>query len=373
MSRWLSLLTLGAVILGEFHAAAAQTAVQLDVEASYTDNLFQNYTRRSDRVTLAYFDLNYVPRPRLNLYYSGNASVFANYQDLFSHNHQIGSDYTWSSPGGNQVAAGAAAGLRLDRLAYQYQDYVQGNAYLTAKVYLRPRCVSRAGYQVRYRGYGKVKGYSFAEQVAFAQLSQTLQTRTTLQVQGEMGMKTYVRTAAEGSESFGAIRGSGEDNLVQMVARFKVAQSLRERMGLQLEYLLRKNLTGRNRYVRVETYNSDDELFDDRYSYAGDEFRVTLKHLAWGLQAEMTGQYAQRRYEKRPALDLNGFLIGPAVMRQDTRKGLTVNAERKFRLSGAVIQEVRLQVEWLYTDVNSNDPYYQAVTQVYSTGLQIGF
>ena len=60
-------------------------------------------------------------------------------------------------------------------------------------------------------------------------------------------------------------------------------------------------------------------------------------------------------------------------MRRDTRKGLTANAERRFRLSGKAIQEVRLQVEWLYTDVNSNDPYYQTVTQVYSTGLQIGF
>ena len=43
-------------------------------------------------------------------------------------------------------------------------------------------------------------------------------------------------------------------------------------------------------------------------------------------------------------------------MRRDTRKGLTANAERRFRLSGKAIQEVRLQVEWLYTEVNSNDP-----------------
>ena len=60
-------------------------------------------------------------------------------------------------------------------------------------------------------------------------------------------------------------------------------------------------------------------------------------------------------------------------MRQDTRRGLSVSAERKFRVSGEGIKEVGLQLEWLYTDVDSNDPYYQTATKVYSIGLQFGF
>ncbi|MEW6749399.1 MAG: hypothetical protein AB1505_00285 [Candidatus Latescibacterota bacterium] len=355
------MLVLAAVLPGPAAVATAQVLVQLNAYASYTDNLFQNYTRRPDWVTLAYVDLGYRHATGLDLYYSGHASLFAEYRELFSHGHQLGVDYTWSGLEGSQVYAGARGQVRLDRSAYRYRDYLQGNAYLQAKVYLRPLLLTRAGYEVRYREYPHAQEYSFAEQLVSAQLSRSLPTRTTLQLHGEVGVKTFARS------------DGGARHLAQAALRAKVAQSLTERTGLQLEYLRRASLTGRGRYARTEIYDPDDELFDDRYTYSADEVRATLKHLAWGLQAQASGHYGKRRYEDRPALDLDGFLIGPDTMRRDTRRGLALEAERTFRPSGPRAPEVRLQAEWLYTDVDSNDPYYQTVSQVYSAGVQIGF
>jgi hypothetical protein len=36
-------------------------------------------------------------------------------------------------------------------------------------------------------------------------------------------------------------------------------------------------------------------------------------------------------------------------------------------------REVVVQLDWLYREVDSNDPYYSGVSQTLSTGVQFGF
>ena len=363
------------VSAGSGQAAAGRVGMRINTYLSYTDNLFQNYNRRSDWVTLAYADVDYAWRPYLNLYYTGNASVFAEYQDLFSHTHQLGLSYMRPGKGRNAVFAGVTANLRLDKPIYRYYDYFQSDAYLNAKRYLRPTLLSQLGYRVRYREYLHARDYSFVEQTAFVRFNRFLQTRTTLQLEGRLGVKTPARSVAEDSTSAVVrTRADGVRTLVQATIGAKVAQAVARGTGLQIEYLQRINIAGRNRYAEVEGYNTDDELFDDRYSYDGSEIRSTLKHLTpWGLQVEATGRYTRRNYTGRPALDLNGFLIAPDLTRRDTHKSVGVEAEKTFRLSNGWLREVGMRVEWLYSDIDSNDPYYDTSVQIFSTGLQVGF
>ena len=353
--------------------AAAQLVPRLNLYSSYTDNLFQNYGRQSAWVTHAFVDLDYVSSAAVNLYYSGSAKVFAEYGDLFTHTHRTGVSYVRLERARDALYAGAELALRLDQPLYNYRDLLQADLYATAKRYLRPALLARAGYALGYREYLNARDYSFFEQTAFAQLSRFLPTRTTVQVRFELGLKTYAREVDRDATVVPARAGS-DRNLVQLVSRFKVAQSLGSNTGLQLEYLHRANLAGQSRYTEEEFYNPDDDLFDDRYSYDGSQFRTTLKHLAgWGVQVEATGNAERRHYTGRPALDLEGFLLDPASTRQDTRKSLGLAAEKSFYVDQGWVREIQVQLEWLYRRIDSNDPYYRTDVQVYSTGIQIDF
>lgn len=340
--------------------SAAQVSAGLNLYGSYTDNLFQNYSRRPDWITLAYVDLDCAPSSALDLYYTGNANVVAEYEELSSHNHQAGLEYTWAGQEGRQAYAGGAVALRLDRRAYRYQDYLQGQVHAGAKLYLGPRLLSRAGYQLRYREYLHESSHSYAEQVLSAQLSRSLESRTTLQAQSELGLQTYARQA----------EGGGARTLAQALLRLRLAQSLAAKVGLQVEYLRRIELAGRSRQVSGAVYDADEELFDDRYSHAGGEYRAGIKYLGDGVRAEVNGQYGDRSYQDRPALDLEGLLLAPA--RRDRRKTFRAELERSIPLAGDRLQEVRLHLEWIYLDVDSNDPYYRGATRVYSAGVQVG-
>ena len=250
----------------------------------YTDNLFQSYNQKPDWITQSYIHLDYAPNTALNLYYTGGTNLFAEYDDLFSHSHRAGLSYVRPGEGRNALYAGVESTVRLDRPLYDYRDYLRGKAYLRAKIYLRPTLLFRTGYTLRSAEYVHARDYSFLEQSAFARISHFLPTRTTLEVRSELGAKTYIRAATDSIAGTALSRSNGGRTLMELVLRAKVAQSLTRYTGLQVEYLERMNLAGYSRYREEETYNPDDELFDDHYSYEGSTFRTTLKHLGfWGI------------------------------------------------------------------------------------------
>lgn len=359
--------------LGSTIFAADRATMRVNTYMSYTDNLFQNYNRRSDWITLAYVDFDYVLRPSMNLYYTGNANVFAEYRDLFSHTHQMGLSYVRPGKGRNAIYAGGTTDLRLDRPIYRYYDYVQNSVYINAKRYVNQTLLGWGGYQLRYRNYLNAEDYSFLEQTASIRLSRFFQTRTTLQLQGNVGLKTY--TQATNPDSVGGnvlTRSSDTRTLAQVTVGVKVAQSLARYTGLQLEYIRRVTLAGRNRYEALEGYNTDDELFDDRYSHEGQEFRTKLKYATNSdFSVEVMGRYVKREYDGRPALDLNGFIIHPDLMREDTLRSVSVKSSKAFRFSTGWLQQTTITAEWLFTQIASTDSYYDTSGQIFSVGLQL--
>lgn len=68
-------------------------------------------------------------------------------------------------------------------------------------------------------------------------------------------------------------------------------------------------------------------------------------------------------------MDLDGFFVDDGVTRKDRRTTLALGLERSL---GAE-RNILVQLDWLYRKVDSNDPYYSAVSQMLSTGVQIGF
>ena len=370
--RWTAALAL--LVLMGTGEASGQVSFGVNTYLSYTDNLFQNHNRQSDWVTLTYLDFDYRPGANLNLYYTGSANVFAEYEDLFSHRHVVGLGYSRSNQKHNALYSGVELGARLDRPVYRYYDYLQGDTYLSGKVHIPGSLLSRGGYRLRYREYLNARDYSFVEQSIFGQLKRSWQTGTSLQVRGDLGVKTYAREATgDSSDAIFRTRGGGGSIQAQALLRVRIAQAVARGTGLQMEFLRRVNVYGHNRYTELENYDGEENPFDDRYSYGGREIRGTLKHLGSVVRVEVTGRYVWRDYEDRPALDLDGAVVDLGILRQDRRKSLQFEVEKVLSLPGMWLREVGLQAKWLYLDVDSNDPYYSAATQVYSVGLRLGF
>jgi hypothetical protein len=350
--------------------ASTQIVPRLNFFTSYTDNLFQTVERQSDWINQFYLDFDYVARDDVNLYYSGNASVFNEFVDLFSHTHRMGLSYLKTGQDRDTFYAGSEVAVRLDRPIYDYRDFIQSQVFVNVKRYLRPTLMSRAGYTLRYQKYANARDFSFVEQVGFAQLSTFLPRRMTLQARSELGLKSYLRQRQTDGFSESGRQGA----VLQWVGQVKAAQSLSELAGVRLSYVLRRNLSGESRQVDEEFYDADDELFDDRYSYESDELQAALKYLApLNTELEVGTNWAWRRYGGRLALDLEGSFIGVDVERRDRRRSLSLGLAKTFYMEQGWAREVDIEFEWLYRNTDSNDPYYAAVGQVFSTGIQVGF
>jgi hypothetical protein len=295
--------------------------IKVDAYVTFTDNLFQNYSRRSDWITLTYFEMNHSIGQTMGVYYSGNANVFAEYEDLFTHRHEVGFRYYRPQGGRNGLFTGVKVRTRLDKPVYRYYDSIEGEGYVHMKKYLRPSLLSWFSAQTQWRHYYHAPDYSYIESGTNARLSQFLPTRTTLELRARLGAKSFVRSTLEDAlDGEGRLRSGGSRNLTQITLAGKVAQTLSTGLGLQVEYSWRTNLSGRNRYEEINSYNIDEELFDDRYSYDQKGFSTVLKKMtkrdSW---IKLAGGRETRTYLGRPALDLNSVPVEDGQTRKDNR------------------------------------------------------
>ncbi|MDE2809184.1 MAG: hypothetical protein OXN90_12275 [Gemmatimonadota bacterium] len=383
---------LPACLVALISAAEAQIALNADLYATYTDNVFLTASQRGDLMQSAYIDFDYQFDGDLSLYYSGNANVFSENADLFNHLHSFGASYARPLGAVGLFFSGASLSLRLDRPLYSYRDFAVGRAFASFEPYLHPELITRLDYTFSYQNFLNAADYSYREQHLDAQLTHYLPTRTTLQLNGELGLKSYLQETAQPSR-----------NPLLWGTRLKAAQSLGPNLGLQLAWHHQGILAGQSRYAdwfwydpnklfddpyktKAKWYDPDelykaqfkaywydpDELFEDRYSYSGDQWSATLKYLA-PLNCELAASFHResRLYSQRPAYDLAGVLTGESTT--ETRRTARLGLARAFYLDSTPFREMAFELEWLYRSVASNDAFYDTDAHAYSVGVQFGF
>ena len=384
-------------------AAEAQVALNADLYTTYTDNVFLTANQHGDLMQSAYIDFDYQLDGDLSLYYSGNANVFSDNADLFNHLHSLGASYARPLGAAGLLFAGTTLSLRLDRPLYSYRDFAAGRAFASFEPYLHPELICRLDYTLSYQNFLNAASYSFREQHLDAQLTHYLPTRTTLQLNGELGLKSYLQETTQPSR-----------NPLLWGTRLKAAQSLGPNLGLQLAWHYQGILAGQSRYAdwfwydpsklfddpyKTKGYDPDelyktkakskaywyntkatsqaywydpDELFEDRYSYSGDQWSATLKYLA-PLNCQLAASFHResRLYSERPAYNLAGILTGESTA--ETRRTARLGLAHAFYLDRTPFREMAFELEWLYRAVASNDAFYDADAHAYSVGVQFGF
>ena len=392
---------LPACLVALISVAEAQVALNADLYATYTDNVFLTASQRGDLMQSAYIDFDYQFDTDLSLYYAGSANVFSENADLFNHLHSFGASYARPLGAVGLFFSDVSLSLRLDRPLYDYRDFAAGRAFASFEPYLHPALITRLDYALNYQNFLNAADYSYREQHLDAQLTHYLPSRTTLQLNGELGLKSYLQETAQPSR-----------NPLLWGTRLKAAQSLGPNLGLQLAWHHQDILSGQSRHAdwlwydpnrllddpyktKAQWYDPDelykskaywyktkatsqaywydpDELFEDRYSYSGDQWSTTLKYLA-PLNCELAASFQResRLYSQRPAYDLAGGLTGESTT--ETRHTAHLGLARAFYLDSTPFQEIALELEWLYRSVASNDAFYDADAHAYSAGIQFGF
>ena len=315
--------------------------------------------------------------------------------------HSLGASYARPLGAAGLFFSDVSLSLRLDRPLYDYRDFAAGRAFASFEPYLHPALITRLDYALNYQNFLNAADYSYREQHLAAQLTYYLPSRTTLQLNGELGLKSYLQETAQSSR-----------NPLLWGTRLKAAQSLGPNLGLQLAWHHQDILSGQSRHAdwfwydpnkffddryktEAQWYDPDelykskaywyktkatsqaywydpDELFEDRYSYSGDQWSTTLKYLA-PLNCELAASFQResRLYSQRPAYDLAGSLTGESTT--ETRHTAHLGLARAFYLDSIPFREIALELEWLYRSVASNDAFYDADAHAYSAGIQFGF
>ncbi|MBN2600700.1 MAG: hypothetical protein JXR87_01760 [Candidatus Marinimicrobia bacterium] len=361
-------------------AASSRTLLNFQLLGSYSDNIFQNYSPVEDYITTGSFTIIHQTKSKITLYYNGNLNMFSQYTDLYNHNHYIGISNRQSiGDTKNDIYIGGYARFRIDKPVYEIYDNHNYFGFASIKYYLFPTILFRAKNTLGMRTYVNYTDYSYFENVLSLNMSKFFQTRTTLQTGIDYFYKDYIE-----DQTYSVTSPSGlltrtyvidSPKVSQLLASFKIAQSVSNLTAVQAEYLFRNTISGENRFAELDEFYTDEVLFDDHYSYSGQEVSMSIKQfLPFQFIAVLSAYYQEKSYNHRPVYDLEGNELIEAGTRQDYQNGISVQLEKKFSGENIpVLKSLELYMNYLYRVNNSNDRYYDASSGFLSAGIDASF
>lgn len=358
----------------------AQTFYNFQLYGSYTDNIFQNYAPAEDYISTSSFAIYHQTESKVTLYYSGSLNLFSQYTDLLNHNHHLGISKKQTFEDGKSAGyIGGYARFRINKQEYDIYDNNNYYGFASIKYYLAPTVLFRAKYSLGMRNYLNYSDYSYFENVLSVNISKFFQTRTTLQAAIDYYHKdytenqTYTLTAPSGRFSRSFVADSPA--VSQLIASVKIAQNINSLTAVQAQYLIRRSLSGENRFAELDEFYTDEVLFDDHYSYSGQELFISLKqYLPWQFILTVSGYYQEKLYNDRPVYDLEGVELPDEGNRRDYQSSVSAQLKKKF--SGKIIPVLKpldLFMNYSYRINHSNDPYYDASAGFLSAGIDVNF
>jgi len=117
------------------------------------------------------------------------------------------------------------------------------------------------------------------------------------------------------------------------------------------------------------SYSSEDDLFDDPYSYGGHEIGAALTQLLpWQITAKLGYDYLLKNYDYE-ALDLSGEPLASGDMRKDTRNIFWLSLTKKMLF----IRRMQVSFDLYFLENDSNDPYFNYDNTVFTFGTGMSF
>ena len=120
----------------------------------------------------------------------------------------------------------------------------------------------------------------------------------------------------------------------------------------------------------MEEFVLQNDIFDDRFSYHGDDFTLGItRALPFALTLGVRGGYQHKNYTY-PAKDLADSLV-LAPSREDRRSDVSASLTRTFAMGTG--RSLKAEIEFHYLKNKSNAPYYDFDKTAWMAGLELGF
>ena len=387
-------------LLGGTVPGYSQFGGELSYWTVFDGNAFRNYEELSDVVyeprATFYYDIASESMD-YRIFYEGSLYLFDEFSSRQFHNHSVGvvgSRYVTEE--GSQLRWGINGGKRFNRVDYQFYDFRHAAGYVNLRLSDAGRGSWLLGIRGHFQDYDVLPEFSFWETGGFVRRTFFFATKTTLIARVGAGIKKF--TQAEVSEETiqqnvpaGHGKGKGKGNnqgeeevetqvilletpgegIFQWLASLRIAQSLGNKTGLAFEGSVQRNPGDGGRVLigQDSGYESDEDLFDDPYSYDSDELLIELtRMLPWNTQFKAGFEVREKRYD-RFAYDSEGEPV-EGVFRDDTQRLIWVSLRKSFPVKG-LFRTIAVVFNYTHLTNISSDVYFDYANQVVGLGMHI--
>jgi hypothetical protein len=374
----------------------AQFSSNLEVSSTFDDNVFRSPVPTEDLVSDLNLDLRYrFGNSNLQLYYDGNFIFYRNLKERNLSFHRLGLNYLL--PFGNEdrhtFFMGVNGLTRIDGDEYQEFDYNQLYAYGNIRFDLDGLFI-KTGYNFRYRDYTNFPELTNLRHYIFLQFNKSFATRTTMIMEADLGYKAfttpiYYTTLGETTENGGGNGpGSGMSDrpsfpvsvtssippMGQLILLGRIAQSVFEKMGIFIQYRKQINLSDQITSITGSDFYQDEELFDDPFSYEGQEISTRLTWIMpWSMRMQIGGSLFDKSYINETAFTSISDSVGSGGQRIDNQKNLFFNFTKTFDINKKWLNALLFNFYLGYTNNESNSYWYNYTNRVMGGGIQWRF
>jgi len=382
--------------------AYCQLGLHITTETRIDGNAYSNYEQISDIIYMPGISLDYSvagEKSTTRVFYNCAASLFSEYSNRQFYLHRIGINGLYrTSDTAPLVSWGLQGGGRFNRDVYAYYNYRNIDAYVHVSLDGSETHTLVYGARYSYRSYLELPEFSYADVNGFIRASLYLKTRSTVIWYIRGGLKNYLQpeinrtsliddfTEGRGNGYGRNSHGSGNSNdstnprnitvtasgdmVFQVYTSLRVAQSLGEKTGAALELAIQRNPSGDGRFLSGQDsgYETNDDLYDDPYSYEMDELSGEINRLLpFGARLHLGAAYAVKQYQ-RGAYNLEGSLLEES--RRDNVSTAWAMIRKIFPVGGN-ITSIGIYLRYFYIENESNDLYYNYSNSVFSAGLDL--
>jgi len=366
----------------------AQFSKNLEISSYLDDNLYRSPTPVSDLFTNIDLSLNYRPESTaINFSYMGSFFLYRDSKERNFSTHTL--NIAFFAPLGDEdqhtFYMGADGLLRIDTEDYNYYDYTQLYAYLNLRLDLNYLYL-KGGYNFRVRDYKNLPELTNYRHYAYLQINKSFETRTTLILEADVGLKSFASEDIYSTSSGGGRgRGSAQTtvttnqvltspSLSHSILLARVAQSLHEKLGLYVQYRRQTALSTQFDYSNSDGYYQDEELFDDPFSYESSGWASQITWLLpWSMKLQIGGDLNSKSYITEQAYLSADDTLGLAGPRADDQKILYFNFSKTFYVNENWLNLLRFNFYINYIDNRSNSYWYKYENMMLGAGIQWNF
>jgi hypothetical protein len=373
----------------------AQFSKHIEVSSYWDDNLYRTPQAVNDILTDFNMRLSYRPGDsNITYFYDGDLFLYqkTTLRNFSMHNAGLNYFYPFGKEEKHTFYIGANYTLRLNQDEYNYYDYNQFYVYTTFRFDLNWAFI-RSGYNFRYRSYSNLPDISNYKHYFFVQLNKSFATRTTVILEADIGRKSFdgqeIVIGISGDESGGNGRGQGAEttaetttitrimeipSLSQAILLARISQSLHDKAGLYVQYRRQFSLASKANFANADNYFTDDELFDDPFSYESTGYSSQLTWmLPWAMKVRVGGALVSKNYISENAFTSADDSLGMGDIRLDDRGSYYVNFSKVFYLNKSWIKSLHFKVNYSYIRNESNSYWYDYKNTILNAGIRWNF